>query len=247
MKKTLITLAIMLIATMAQAQFKMHSNGRITFQTTVNTTAQGISFGPGPDWNVDFNGSVYMKKCAYFMNPTTISHGWMNACKTSNSTAACWLIAYPNWSNVTYFVEANGTVYSVQSRIISRLDDDGAKSTDTERINGDEALDILSQLNGYYVAPLEQDTPELENNEFVSPEAVEAMYADLTKRTAELSAVELSRFFPDAVRTNAQNRLCIDYQSIVTMLVEAVKEQQHTIETMRQVLEDNGLMAPKKP
>lgn len=247
MKKTLITFAFMVFATMAQAQFKMHSNGRITFQTLTNTTTQGISFGPAPDWNVDFNGCVYMKKCAYFMNPSNVSYDWMSACKTSNSTASCWLIAYPNWANVTYYVEANGTVNSVQSRIISRLDDDGAKGTDTERINGDEALDILSELNGYYVAPMEQDPPELENNEFVVPEAVEAMYADLTKRTAELSAVELSQVFPDAVRTNPQNRLCIDYQSVVTMLVEAVKEQQQTIDAMRQVLEENGLMDSKKP
>ena len=73
------------------------------------------------------------------------------------------------------------------------------------------------------------------------------MVADLTKRTAELSAIELSHIFPDAVRTDHQNRLCIDYQSVVTMLVEAVKEQQRVIEAMRAVLEANGLMEPEKP
>lgn len=237
MKKLFFTLAIVLLAVAAQGQIKLHSNGRLTFQTLSNTTTQGISIGPAPNWNVDINGPVYMWKCTYFMNPSLVSNVWMNACKTSNSSALCWLIAYPDWSHATFYVSADGTMTSTQNRIISRLDDAGSKGSETEPINGDDALTILSELNGYYVAPTLQDTLELENSDFVNPEAVEAMYADRTKRTAELSAVELSRYFPDAVRTNAQNRLCIDYQSVVTVLVEAVKQQQREIDELRAALE----------
>ena len=71
----------------------------------------------------------------------------------------------------------------------------------------------------------------------MDPEAVEAMYADFEKRTAALSGSNLEEVFPEAVRTDPKNRLCIDYQSVVTMLVEAVKEQQREIEELRGALE----------
>jgi len=108
-------------------------------------------------------------------------------------------------------------------------------SKDSEAINGEQALSIISGLNGYYFKPEEQEIPDLENNEFVVPEAVEAMYADFEKRTAGLSGK-----FPEAVRTDPKNRFCIDYQSVVTMLVEAVKEQQREIEELRSSLEEFG-------
>lgn len=80
----------------------------------------------------------------------------------------------------------------------------------------------------------------MENNEFVDPEAVEAMYADFGKRTAALLGDNLEEVFPEAVRTDPKNRLCIDYQSVVTMLVEAVKEQQREIEELRTALGQMG-------
>ena len=80
----------------------------------------------------------------------------------------------------------------------------------------------------------------MEGNEFVDPEAVEAMYADFGKRSAALSGSNLEEVFPEAVRTDPNNRLCIDYQSVVTMLVEAVKHQQREIEELRGALERMG-------
>ena len=58
MKKLLLSLVIMLLTIAAQAQIKMHSNGRLTFQTVANSTTQGVSIGPAPNWNVDINGPV---------------------------------------------------------------------------------------------------------------------------------------------------------------------------------------------
>lgn len=66
MKKSLITLAIVLLAVAAQAQIKMHNNGLITFQTLANTTSQGVTIGPAPNWDVNFNGSVTFKKGTFF-------------------------------------------------------------------------------------------------------------------------------------------------------------------------------------
>lgn len=66
------------------------------------------------------------------------------------------------------------------------------------------------------------------------------MYADFGKRTAALLDDNLEEVFPEAVRTDPKNRLCIDYQSVVTMLVEAVKEQQREIEELRTALGQMG-------
>lgn len=99
----------------------------------------------------------------------------------------------------------------------------------------------MNGLNGYYFAPENVEIPHLENNEFVDPKAVDAMYADYRKRSVGLVGDNVEDAFPEAVRTDAQNRYCIDYQSVVTMLVEAVKEQQREIESLRHILEENGL------
>ncbi len=86
----------------------------------------------------------------------------------------------------------------------------------------------------------------MENNEFVDPDAVDAMYADFEKRSVGLSGTSFLEAFPEGVRTDPQNRLCIDYQSVVTMLVEAVKEQQREIEELRKTLEENGLVRKQR-
>ena len=92
----------------------------------------------------------------------------------------------------------------------------------------------------------ELEIPDLENNENVAPDAVEAMYADFGKRSVGLAGTDFVEAFPEGVRTDPQNRLCISYSSVVTMLVEAVKEQQKEIEELRKALEENGLMKKQR-
>ena len=87
---------------------------------------------------------------------------------------------------------------------------------------------------------------EIENNEYVDISAVEGMIGDLEKHKVSLSAENLAEVFPDAVRTDPQARLCIDYNAVVTLLTQAVKKQQAEIELLRKVLEENGLMEPEK-
>ena len=70
---------------------------------------------------------------------------------------------------------------------------------------------------------------------------------DLEKKTVALSAENLAEVFPDAVRTDPDNRLGINYNAIITMLTEAVKQQQTEIQLLRKTLEENGLLEPEKP
>ena len=242
MKKSIITTALVLLAVGAQAQIKMHNNGRITLQTIANTNAQGVSIGPAPDWNVDFNGNVFFNKEVYFNNPT-IGYAWMNCAHTTNPFASTWVVAHPNWNTLTFYVLAYGDAYANNHyTITSSVSDERLKGREAESIDGVEALDVISKLNGFYYAPVEMEIPNLENDENVDPEAVEAMYADFEKRSVGLSGIDFVEAFPEGVRTDLQNRLCINYSSVVTMLVEAVKEQQREIEELHKILEDNGLI-----
>lgn len=236
MKKSLITLAIVLLAVAAQAQIKMHNNGLITFQTLANTTSQGVTIGPAPNWDVNFNGSVTFKKGTFFLKDAA-NYEWINCTKTNKTHSMSWVVTYPDWDMPTFYVYGYGVACATNHYTITT---NSNHSKDSEAINGEQALSIISGLNGYYFKPEEQEIPDLENNEFVVPEAVEAMYADFEKRTAGLSGNNLEEVFPEAVRTDPKNRLCIDYQSVVTILVEAVKEQQREIEELRSALEKVG-------
>jgi hypothetical protein len=233
MKKTLVSLVIMLLAVAAQAQIKMHSDGRITFQTLANTTTQGVSIAPAPNCNVDFNGTVNFHKAALFVK-NAANYEWMSGSNNSNAHAKNWVVTYSNWNTENFYVYGNGIAFATNHYTIQN-NNNLAKGF--ESINGEEAVSIINGLNGYYYEPEEQEIPSIENNEFIAPEAVEAMYADFEKRTASLSGSNLEEVFPEAVRTDSQNRLCIDYQSVVTMLVVAVKEQQREIEELRAALE----------
>lgn len=133
-------------------------------------------------------------------------------------------------------------MYSRTRFTFSNIQAGESKGKSAEPVDGQEALRAIAGLKGYYFAPDEQEIPVLEGNENVSPEAVEAMYADFSKRSVGLSGTDFEEVFPEGVRTSPQNQLYIDYNSVVSLLVEAVKEQQREIEELRKALEENGAM-----
>lgn len=73
MKKHIIFCIILLTGLSLQGQIKMHSNGRITFQTVNNTTNQGISIDPSPNYSLNVNGKSYFKECAFFSKRNLLS------------------------------------------------------------------------------------------------------------------------------------------------------------------------------
>ena len=84
------------------------------------------------------------------------------------------------------------------------------------------------------------------SSEHIDENAVLGMIDDLEKSNVRLKAETLVEVFPDAVRTDPEARLCVDYNAVVTMLVEAVKQQQSEIDLLRKTLEENGLLEPEK-
>lgn len=159
--------------------------------------------------------------------------------RPKRSNAKSWIVTDSISINHHVFsVTGKGHVY--YTRLLSRSIDGGlrdAKGQESEIINGKEALDILRKISGFYYLPKETEIPNLEGNVFVCKDAIPDLLHDYTKRDVELSSLELSDVFPEAVRSDADGHKCIDYNAIVTILVEAVKEQQREIEKLRTAYE----------
>lgn len=241
MKKIFLTILLSIVSLATFAQIKMHNDGRITLQTLYNTTGEGVSIDPGPSWSVNFNGNAYFKQLTYFVRNAD-NYYWTACAKTNNSYTANWVVASPTYSDVNFFVYGNGYAYGKDFVVIPPRSNILKNQEDVEEpIVSTEALEIISKLEGFYYPSNDQEKPVLENNEQVNPNAIVAMYEDFEKRIVGLSATGISQVFPEGVRTDPQNRLCINYFSIVTLLVEAVKAQQEKLEQLEELLKNNLL------
>ncbi|MBR3493236.1 MAG: hypothetical protein IKH44_13175 [Bacteroidales bacterium] len=234
MKKALLTLAVVMLAVAAQAQIKVHDNGHVSLGCL--NQAYGVQVQP--------NGYVY------FRTQGNTDYGWATLSMANVTHQQHWIVKNEYDSSCQYdhmfYVFGNGAAYSTHHYTITGCNVDNSRGTAIP-IDGEQAVSIIKNLNGFYYESnsfISQE--ELENNEFVRPEALEGILGDRNKHSVSLSAENLSEVFPDAVRTDPEARLCIDYDAVITMLAEAVKQQQSEIELLRKTLEENGLMEPEK-
>lgn len=146
-----------------------------------------------------------------------------------------WVLTLNDWTTAKFYVHGKGDVYGKHYYTMNTMGGSKGASEGTP-VTGLEAVSTLMELQGLWYEPETQEIPNLEDNENIVPEAVQAMYLDFEKRNIELSATRMDTYFPEATRTDHQNRLCIDYNAVVTMLVEAFKEQQLQIKQLQQML-----------
>lgn len=229
MKKLTLSLLVMLFALTAQAQFKVYSDGWVTIGST------GLDLGI----QVTPNGHTYMRTSLnnnYSLAFLSIANAnfqkhWIVRTLSSNRS-----------SSDNFYVYGNGTACSTNHYTIVPQNRNDLRAM-AEPISGERALATILQLKGFYYPVNESLTEEeILDSEYVSEEAKEGIIHDLTKRTVALTVENLEDAFPDAVRTDPEARLCVDYQAIITMLTEAVKQQQKEIELLRDALEEHGLM-----
>jgi len=233
MKKALFTLAIMLLAVAAQAQntaIKVHSNGQISLQSA--TTSGGIQ--------IPTNGT------ATFQPNITLSYGRIASSKASILLAKTWSSynTSSHYSNDVFYVLGNGNVYSYGQYTIDPSTPGGGNNRDSHPI--ENATELVSGMKGYYLDSHEFDgitSDDFENNENVMPEAIDGLLKDLEKgKVIGMDAGELEDVMPEAVRHDPEGRMAINYNAVVTVLVEAFKEQQAKIEQMENILRENGLL-----
>lgn len=230
MKKALFTLAIALLTIAAQAQLKIHDDGWVSLGSL--TKAYGTQVNP----------SGY----AYFRTQSNDNYSWGVLSKANAHAQKHWIVENNYNNDATclkkhmFYVLGNGSVYytGLYSLGNTCMYSNNSKS----HIDGIDALSTILNINGYYYEEDSMTSPEeIENSEYIDREAVDGMIGDLEKHKVALSAENMAEVFPDAVRTDPEARLCIDYNAVITMLVEAVKQQQEEIKLLQKTLEENGL------
>ena len=232
MKKSFITMALMLLVMAAQAQtaFKVHNNGQISFQSS--TTTCGMQISPLGALSVEPNIAT-----AY--EPITLA-------KARHLLVKSWTVKLDGIVTIptlhSFYVLGNGNVFAYGNYLTFSPNDNKEKGH--YPIEG--ASDLVSEMKGYYLDSNEFEgvTPEdFENNANITPEALEGLLKDLEKdKIVGMYAEELEEVLPEAVRHNPEGGAAINYNAIVPVLIEAFKEQQARIDQLEAILKENGLM-----
>ena len=231
MKKTFLTLAIVLLAMAAQAQtaIKVHSNGQISLQSA--TTSYGIQIPSSGVMTIEPNITT-----AFEITSLT---------KLRVPYARALAVKYIDAKDLLdyhFFVQGNGNVYASGGYYIYTTPPNPSKGS--LPIIG--ATELVSSMNGYYMDSHEFDdvTPEdFIDNPNVLPEALEGLLSDLQKdKVVGMDAEELEEVLPEAVRHDCEGNMAINYNAIVPVLIEAFKEQQARIEQLESILRENRLL-----
>jgi hypothetical protein len=175
-------------------------------------------------------------------------HGKLGTYFTSNSSGTN-IIAYYNASEGDMF-KFNCDVYSKGVLLAS----DARFKTNVNKL--DNSLSQLCKLNGvsYNLKPR---TLSFSNNSLKSASASKnasltekeikdkAYFESLSKKLEQNStkrmgfiAQDLQKVFPDLVSTDSTGYMYVDYIGLVPIIVEALKEQQSTIETQNEKIKD---------
>lgn len=234
MKKKLFTAVMLLLSVTMQAQIKVHEDNQVSIGCL----------------NGDFGLQITPNGYIYSRTQNNNTYSWANLSMANTFGQKHWIVM--NLFNTDsdcygkhmFYVYGNGKLFYTRQYSIS-IDNSCLSTGNTRPIDSEEALATILNLTGYYYEEDPLVTPEeIMNNEYVNKEAVEGMIADLQKNSVSLSAKNLAEVFPDAVRTDVEARLCIDYQAITTLLIGAVKQQQKEIDALRKTLQEHGLMEP---
>lgn len=240
MKKTLLTLAIALFAMTAYAQtaLKVHSSGQLSLQSA--TTTNGIQIPASGVMSIEPNITSAYQATAQTKAFHPLSKSWILNMIPSD----------PNQipAGTVFYVHGNGNVnasnYYVMGSSNHGSGDGGGETKNLSPITG--ATELALELKGYYMKSNEFEgitTEEIENSEEVSPEALAGILNDIERsKTIGLDVEALEEVLPEAVRHAPDGKVGINYNAVVTVLVEAFKEQQAKIEQLESVLRENGLL-----
>ena len=205
MKKTLLTMAIVLGALVATAQIKVHDDGQVSLGTL--TTSYGVQIHP-----LDYTS---------FRTQNSDNWSWVELSLSNISKQKHWIVKDLTLTSNshTFFVTTDGYIYKRGSWRVA----------DPEMMSAVEELSesgiVLDSIMGVWYIP---------NNESKGDQNVE--------RRLGVSAEQVKKVLPEAVTTDENDLLYVDYEALTVILIEAVKEQRREIIELRKTLEENGLM-----
>jgi hypothetical protein len=211
MKKSLLTLAVVLLALAAQAQIKLHDNGHVSLGSL--TQSYGVQIQP--------NGYTY------FRTQSDAEWGWATLSYANNNKQKHWIVSNSSLApnGHPFFVTGNGWVYKSGSR----------RAADASMMNEEgivvDAGAVLDSIMGVWYIPIDEGSGGTKAEE---------------NRRVGIVAQEVRRVLPEAVTTDENGLLYLDYEALTVFLIEAVKDQRREIELLRKTLEENGLLEPNK-
>ena len=236
MKNKVLFIAIFTVATLlsseTKAQFKIHSTGRVSFQSA--TTTGGVQ--------------IYTNGVASFEPGITTSGSSLNQTKVQSNLVRAWTVRYSGNPMVQpefrFYVTGLGDAYAHNHYTIGS---GGGHEPNKGTYPIENPVALIASLNGYYYDNHDFDgfEPDFIDNPNIAPEAVEGMLKDLEiDKSLGLSAEDLEAVLPEAIRHDPEGKVYINYSAVIPVLVEAFKEQQVRIELLEAILKENGLMKP---
>jgi len=226
MKNIIKTTAIVVMMTLCvwglNAQIKIHSDNHISLMSL--TKSGGIQIQP----------SGY----TYFTAELYNDWAWMNLTYAKQNKSKCWIVRNHTLSDV-FCVTGEGTIYYKTLLALK-------PQTQTSRDKIENASEIISRLNGHFFntnnGSLNYDSlyNELLENEYIAKDAILSLIADYYKKEIGLMASDVEVVLPDAIRTYSDGRKAIDYNAILVVLIEAVKEQREEIHYLRKTIEQTN-------
>ena len=161
-----------------------------------------------------------------FRTNSFVSWSWATLSHANDSVQKHRIVSFPRRTpNHTFFVTGEGNVY--KNGTLS-LADPGLISIGN-KING--AGLILDNITGFYYT---------RNDEGGNRNREER------KKRIGVSAKDIMEVLPDAVETDENGLLYVNYEALTVVLIEALKEQRQEIKLLRKALEENGLMEPQE-
>lgn len=146
---------------------------------------------------------------------------WVELSLSSVTYQKHWIVKDLNIAahSHTFYVYTNGDVHSRGSY---RMADPSLMSSDGNVTN---AGAILDSITGIWYYPTDESKAQ-----------------QTSERRVGISAEQVKRVLPEAVTSDEEGLLYLDYESLTVFLIEAVKEQRQEIIELRKTLEENGLM-----
>lgn len=161
-----------------------------------------------------------------FRTNSFTSWSWATLSHANDSVQKHWIVSFPRRTpNHTFFVTGEGNVYKNGTLTLA---DPGLIFNDG-RIN--DASLMLDNITGFYYT--RNDEGRMRDQ-------------DGGKRRVGVSAQEVKDILPEAVETDENGLLYVNYEALTTVLIEAFKEQKQEIELLRKALEENGLLEPQR-
>lgn len=162
----------------------------------------------------------------FFRTQYSTSWSWATLSQSNDSVQKHWIVYFPKRTpNHTFFVTGDGYVYKNGNLTVA----DPSLFSIEGSINN--ANLILDNITGFYYTRNDEGGDGCRSGE---------------KRRIGVSALEVKEALPEAVETDENGLLYVNYEALITTMIEAVKEQRREIELLRKTLEDNGLMEPEK-